>query len=74
LAQEQPFNSISVKQGVNSHLLQELSSVDSYDEHEIAARSESYAENAQVRFESDGTRILLSYGLVIFCEITLRRV
>jgi hypothetical protein len=68
-----PFNKIMIRQGVNQDLLRELSSAPSLFADDMSNRIDQRLSDSGVTIESDGPRTTLTYGDMLFSEITLKR-
>jgi hypothetical protein len=71
--QATPFNRITVRQGINSELLHELSSPGSALS-TVDSRVGKYATNARVNLKTVGKRISLTYGDILFSEVAFDQV
>ena len=73
LGRTSPFNSIAVRQGVSTDLLQELASVPSLFGDDVDNRIEKRLSNFSISIEFDEERTTLTYGDMLFSEIVLKR-
>ncbi len=72
LGQDSGFREISVRQGVNHDFLQEIASTSLLREDELDDRIKTRVAHAQISFETEGDRTVLSYGDILFAELILR--
>jgi hypothetical protein len=74
LDQTSVFNEISVRQGVAHDLLQEISSLGSNLEDNLMRHLEARVAKESVEIDSDGDRTTLTYGDLLFADLTLKRI
>ncbi|MCA1509923.1 hypothetical protein [Bradyrhizobium sp. NBAIM01] len=73
LVRGQSFDTLVVRQGVDSDLLHELASVPSFSGDDIDTRIDTRLSDAVVEMVSDGTRVILKQGELLFAELILKR-
>jgi hypothetical protein len=74
LDQTRSFNEISVRQGVDHDLLQEIASLGPDLDDSLKRRLEARVAMEVIRIDSDDDRTTLTYGDLLFADLTLRRI
>jgi hypothetical protein len=72
LIRGEAFDTLVVRQGVDSDLLQELSSVSSLFGDEIDKRIDARLSDTVVEMASDGRRVILKQGTLLFAELIFK--
>ena len=68
------FNEITVREGIDSEFLEEISDIGPDMAGALDRRLEARVQKQPIRIESDESHTTLTYGDIFFAELTLRRV